>query len=149
MFRKIAIALATVAALTGAAHADGMSCISRMVVNISENQAAYAKTEPKVMAKIKNELKAVLASVNDADRDSKIKAFMDNVSVATAEVLKHDSNSDIDGAVALAYNSTVNTIAFIEQNAKNPASPNILASKKGQVTAAITQVIYYHLSCGK
>lgn len=149
MFKKIAIALALTAAVLTPAHATtaGMSCLSKGVVNMQDNWSQITKTEPKVVAKIKTDLRDVLVNINNPDRDDKIRALLDTTSEATAKVLGQTSNEEIDASIDLVYNSTVRTIAFIESNAKNPSSKNIIESKKGQVTAAITQVVVAHIAC--
>jgi hypothetical protein len=147
--KRIALAAAIALTTLSSAHADGERCNSRMVVNIADNMPMASKVEAKVMAKIRKDLKEVLGSVNDTDRDSKIEDFINKVSAVTAEVMNHKSNEDIDGAVAMSVKTATNTIAYIEKNAKNPTSGNIAASKKGQITMAVSMVVHYHVACAE
>jgi hypothetical protein len=146
LLANLGIALALI---TGASAAPGVNCMSRVVVNMTDNWPAITRTEPKVTFKIKDDLRDTLASINNSDRDDKIRALLNKASEAASAVLGRPTNGDIEGAVDMAYNGAVKTIAFIERGAKDPNSKNILESKKGQVTMAIGQVVAAHIACAE
>jgi hypothetical protein len=135
--------------MTTAAHAEasGMSCLSKGVVNMADNYPTVMRVQAKVLPRVRTDLNKVLSSINQSDRDEKIRTLLDRVSKVTAEMMKHQVNEAIEAATEMTYNGAVRTIAFIESNAKNPRSPNILQSKKTQVTMAVTQVIGHHVAC--
>ena len=126
MKRLLTTAALLVLAMYNSPMPKQWSCISKAGVNMTDNWPTIVKTERKVMVKIKKDLDAVLTSINSPDRDDKIKALLAIANDITGKVLNQTGNSDIDDAINMTFNSTVNTIAFIEKNAKNPSSSNII-----------------------
>jgi hypothetical protein len=101
-----------------------------MMWRSADNHLEQVKVEAKVLAEIRKDLNEVFSSINQPDCDDSIKALLSVANNATGEVLKRKSNDAIDATVVLVYNSTSKTLAFIERNAKNPNSANVLQSKR-------------------
>jgi hypothetical protein len=141
--KRIAIALVTVVALTGAVNA-APTCHQKIALSGTEFSTPVYKLKDKVKKMVKTQALDMISS-SDADRDNKAKAYVYEVSTVTAKLLKATITDDFRDMASNVVDSIVTGYDNLDKYTKDEVARN--NAKAYNLDSAAQTVITGFFAC--